>query len=126
MSLSLAYNLTLQRVDPDNGIRNQLDGDASIAIPDNLFGDSTYAFADGDVDKSIALIDGIIDVLAILTDQEIVVKLNDVLGTPITMRAGGTLLIDGKNITGVFISNSSGNTAHPRVIQAVRQSGHTS
>jgi hypothetical protein len=126
MSLSLNYNFTLQRVDPDNGIRNQLDGDAVITIPDDIFGDSTYAFNDGDVDKSIPLVDGIIDILGILTDMEITVKLNDVLGTPMTIRAGGTFFLDGKNITALFVSNASGHVAHPRIIQSVRQPGHSS
>ncbi len=124
MPLSVSYSLTLQRVDPDNGIRNQLDGEASVTIPDNIFGDNTYCFKDGDVDKEVQLISDIIDIVAILTDQEITVKFNDVLGTPFTLRAGGSLLIDGKNITGIFVSNSSGNEAHPRIIQAIRQEGH--
>lgn len=124
--LSLSYNLTLQRVDPDNGIRNQFDGDATIEIPDDIFGDSTYAFKDGDVDREIPLVDGIIDILAILTDMEITIKLNSTLGTPMTIRAGGTFLLDGKNITALFVSNASGFDAHPRIIQSVRQAGHSS
>ena len=124
MPLSVSYALTLQRVDPDNGIRNQFDGDAVVNIPDNIFGDNTYCFKDGDVDKVVQLISDIVDMVAILTDQEIVVKFNDVLGTPFTIRAGGTMFIDGKNITAIFVSNSSGNEAHPRIIQAIRQEGH--
>lgn len=124
MSLSVNYTLTLQRVDPDNGIRNQFDGAAEVAIPDNIFGDNTYCFKDGDVDKQVQLIADIVDMVAILTDQEITVKFNDILGTPFTLRAGGSMLIDGKNLIGIFVSNSSGNEAHPRIIQAVRQEGH--
>lgn len=124
MPLSVNYVLTLQRVDSDNGIRNTFDPEASITIPDNLFGDSTYCFVDGTVDKPVGLITDILDLVAISTDQEITVKFNDILGTPFTLRAGGALLIDGKNITAIFISNSSGYEAHPRIIQAIRQEGH--
>ena len=59
--------------------------------------------------------------VAILTNQEVVVKFNDVLGTPFTLRANGCLLIDGKNITAVYVSNSSGTQAVVRFQQAVRQ-----
>lgn len=121
MPLSVRYSLTVQRVDPDNGIRNQLDGAADIAVPDNIFGDNTYCVADGAVDKPLELIFSTVDLVAILTSQEVVVKFNDVLGTPFTLRAGGCMLIDGKNITAVYVSNASGNDAVVRFQQAVRQ-----
>jgi hypothetical protein len=121
MPLSVRYSLTVQRVDPDNGIRNQLDGTADIPVPDNIFGDNTYAIPDGTVDMPISLIYSTVDIVSILTSQEIVVKFNDILGTTFTLRPGGSMLIDGKNITAIYISNASGNQAVVRVLQAVRQ-----
>jgi len=121
MALSLNYTINLQRVDPDNAIRNQADREASISIPDNILGDDTLTLPDGQLDKQMNKLGPVIDFVLLLTDQEITVKFNTVLGTPFIIRKCGSLLVDGKNIDQVFISNTSGSPATVRYIQAVRQ-----
>ena len=123
MPQSVRYSLVIHRVAQDNGIRNTMDPVAEFCIPNDIFGDTQIALNDGDVDVPIQLIGEVLDFVAIYTDQPITVKFNSTTGTPLYLRGRGALMIDSQNITGIFISNASGQVAHPRVLQAIRQPG---
>jgi len=48
------------------------------------------------------------------TDQQLSVAFNGVTATPITLTAGGIMLLDGASLTALSISNASGATANLR------------
>jgi hypothetical protein len=121
MADSLNYTLNIQRVDTNNAIRNQADTSVSISLPDNFIGDETRALSNGQLDQPVTFLNSVMDIIYIQTDMEITVKFNAISGTPFLLRAGGSMLVDGKNLTALYLSNTSGSTAVVRVIQALRQ-----
>ena len=116
----LNYNLKLQRVDSNNVITNQADLSQSVNLPNNVVGDQNYLIAAGAVDVPLNIESPNADIVALFPAVEITVKLNAVTGTPMTIRSGGVLFIDGKNITAIYVSNSGSSAANLRFIQAER------
>lgn len=121
-STILNYVVNIQRVDESNAIRNQLDVAATVTLPNNIIGDTTIALVDNQLDYHVCLIDPIMDLVFVQTDGEITVKYNTVTDTPFVLRSGGCMLVDGKNLTGIYLSNTTGSTATVRILQARRQS----
>lgn len=121
-AISLNYAVNIQRVDADNAIRNQLDATASITLPNDIIGDTTLALINNELDHPVCLVNPTMDIVFVQADTEITVKFNTVTDTPFVLRAGGCMLVDAKNMTGIYLSNTSGSTATVRVLQALRQS----
>ncbi len=121
MADSLNYTVNIQRTDANNAIRNQADASASLSLPDNYVGDTTVPVANNEVDKPVALLHAFMDFFYITADKAITVKFGSVTGTPFTLRSGGVMVVDGSNITALYLSNTSGSTAVVRIIQALRQ-----
>lgn len=121
MAATLNYTVNLQRIDADNAIRNQVVFSASLSLPASIIGDDTLSIINNELDKDVGLLAAVMDFFYIESDKEIVVKFGATNGTPFTIRAGGSMTIDAKNLTALYISNTSGATATVRVIQALRQ-----
>lgn len=121
MADSLNYTVNIQRTDSDNAIRNQADASASISLPDNYVGDTTVPVVNNELDKPVALLNSVMDFFYISADKAVTVKFNSTTGTPFTLRAGGVMVVDGINLTALYLSNTSGSTAVVRIIQALRQ-----
>lgn len=121
-NVTLNYVVNIQRVDASNAIRNQLDTTASISLPNNIIGDTTLALVDNQLDYHVCLIQPAMDLVFVQTDTEITVKYNTTTDTPFVLRPGGCMLVDALNLSGIYLSNTSGSIATVRILQARRQS----
>jgi hypothetical protein len=121
MAQTLNYELKLQQLDEDQNIIGQAEVDASISIPNDISGDDKYQIAAGAIDQSLPLNSSYVDFVLLTSGSEYTVKFNQTTGTPFTPRQDGSILLDVKNITAVYISNPGLNPIRVRMITAVRQ-----
>lgn len=110
MAAKLAYTLKIQATDDDNLVTTQAEVDADLVLDMDVAGDNTYKVLAGAVDMPLFVMDDNVDVVCLIPARELTVKFQDVLGTPFTLRKGGAMLIDAKDITKVFVSNSGAET----------------
>ncbi len=115
----LSYTLKVQGTDPNDLVTTQLEVDADLLLDLEVAGDDTYKVPAGAVDMPLNVLDSNVDIVILVAKNALTVKFQSTSGTPFPMRAKGAILLDVKDITGVFVSNA-GEQSNIRFIQGSR------
>jgi len=115
-----SYTIRIQEQDSNGVIGCQANQTQAIPLSQNVSGDQTYLIPAGATDFPLPLPNNYADFIALFPVGEITVKINSVASTPETIRAGGVKVLDGKNVTAVFVSNSATSETNVRFMQATR------